>query len=121
MSDTPKKVIIEKDSEFIVKDLTSPKTINLERLDTWVVKDHTKPRDIIVTACGGGGTYDHRDLQQRDAEDQHPISAITGLQDILDNVPVMSDFAPVALSGEMNDLTTNTVAILYCGTATEVV
>lgn len=30
------------------------------------------------------GTTDHRDLTQRDAADQHPISAVTGLQDALD-------------------------------------
>ena len=123
MSDsTPKKVIIDKDSEFVVKDVTKPKTINLERLDQWVVKDHTKPRDIIVTQCGGGaGTYDHRDLQNRDAEDQHPIEAITGLQDSLDTKANVSDLAAVAFSGELADLTTNTVTVLYCGTATEVV
>lgn len=124
MSDsTPKKkVIISKDNEYVVKDVTEPKVVNLERLDKWVVKDHTKPRDVIVTACGGGGgTYDHRDLQQRDADDQHPISAITGLQDALDAKADASDLAPVAFSGELADLQTSTVTILYCGTATEVV
>lgn len=29
---------------------------------------------------GGGGTADHRQLTNRDADNQHPISAITGLQ-----------------------------------------
>lgn len=117
---TPKKVIINKENEYVVKDVTEPKPVNLERLDKWVVKDHTKPRDVIVT-LGGGGTYDHRDLQHRDAEDQHPISAITGLQDALDSVPSIDDLAPVAFSGEMSDLTSNTVTILYCGTASEVI
>ena len=27
-----------------------------------------------------GGTTDHRELTNRDADDQHPIKAITGLQ-----------------------------------------
>ena len=30
------------------------------------------------------GSIDHRDLEHRDADDQHPISAITGLEDVLD-------------------------------------
>lgn len=33
-----------------------------------------------------GGTYDHNKLENRDMEDQHPISAITGLQEKLDNL-----------------------------------
>lgn len=32
----------------------------------------------------GGGTSDHRSLSNRDAENQHPISAVTGLQTALD-------------------------------------
>lgn len=34
---------------------------------------------------GGGGTNDHSRLTNRDAADQHPISAITNLQDLLDS------------------------------------
>lgn len=37
---------------------------------------------------GEGGTSDHRHLTGRDAQDQHPVSAITGLQDILETIPV---------------------------------
>lgn len=33
---------------------------------------------------GGGGTADHAKLSNRDASDQHPISAITGLETALD-------------------------------------
>lgn len=33
---------------------------------------------------GSGGTSDHRQLSNRNAANQHPISAITGLQDALD-------------------------------------
>lgn len=33
---------------------------------------------------GGSGTSDHRDLSNRDAANQHPISAITGLRTELD-------------------------------------
>lgn len=36
------------------------------------------------TLQGAGGTADHAELTNRDAADQHPISAITGLQTALD-------------------------------------
>ena len=35
---------------------------------------------------GGSGTADHRQLTNRDADNQHPISAITGLQEELDGL-----------------------------------
>lgn len=38
-----------------------------------------------AVAVGGDGTSDHRRLSNRDAEDQHPMSAITGLMRELDN------------------------------------
>lgn len=42
-----------------------------------------------------GGTTDHAELLNRDADNQHPISAITDLENELDskleNVPVMSN------------------------------
>jgi hypothetical protein len=38
----------------------------------------------VLTAGGGGGVTDHAALTGRDAADQHPISAITGLQTALD-------------------------------------
>ena len=34
-----------------------------------------------------GGTTDHRALSNRDADDQHPIKAITGLADKLNTIP----------------------------------
>lgn len=36
---------------------------------------------------GDGGTTDHRALTHRDAAQQHPISAITGLQDVVNKIP----------------------------------
>ncbi len=36
----------------------------------------------------GGGVSDHNLLTGRDSNDQHPISAITGLEDILATIPV---------------------------------
>lgn len=37
----------------------------------------------VIRTGGGTGTGDHRDLSNRDAANQHPISAITGLEDAL--------------------------------------
>lgn len=64
---------------------------------------------------------DHDKLINRDLPDQHPISAITGLQDILDNIPTIDDLAPVAFTGAAEDLIWPEPLILYCGTASEVV
>lgn len=36
---------------------------------------------------GLGGTTDHRALTNRDADDQHPIKAITGLIEKLNTIP----------------------------------
>lgn len=50
----------------------------------------TEAKDSLVAAIneaaqtGGGGTGDHTKLQNRDAEDQHPMSAITGLASALE-------------------------------------
>lgn len=46
----------------------------------------------------------HRDLSGRDLPDQHPISAITGLQAVLDSKTDTSDLSNVAFSGSYNDL-----------------
>lgn len=35
-----------------------------------------------------GGVVDHSALKKRDEEDQHPIKAITGLEDALQKIPV---------------------------------
>lgn len=43
--------------------------------------------NVTVRSGGSGGTTDHRDLINRDADDQHPIKAITGLQDKLNAIP----------------------------------
>ena len=39
----------------------------------------------ITLPSGGGGTSDHSKLSNRDAADQHPISAITGLEKALED------------------------------------
>lgn len=40
---------------------------------------------------GGGGTSDHTQLTNRDAENQHPMSAITSLTDVLDDLDNWED------------------------------
>ena len=57
---------------------------------------------------GGSGSPvpsgEHNDLTGRDAEDAHPISAISLLQDELDNKADADSLATVATSGSYNDL-----------------
>ncbi len=45
----------------------------------------------VVQTGGGSGTNDHTKLLNRDADDQHPIKAITGLQSKLDTIPPASE------------------------------
>lgn len=45
----------------------------------------------VVHEGGGGGTNDHTKLLNRDADDQHPIKAITGLQSKLNTIPPASE------------------------------
>lgn len=53
---------------------------------------------VTISASGsGGGTTDHAALTNRDANDQHPISAITGLQTALDGKqPLDGDLTAIA-------------------------
>lgn len=43
---------------------------------------------VQIAGGGGGGTSDHRALVNRDASDQHPIVAISGLREALDSIPI---------------------------------
>lgn len=52
-------------------------------------------------AAGGNGTFDHSELLYRDLPDQHPIHAITGLQDALDNI----DQTFIEINQTIEDLT----------------
>lgn len=40
----------------------------------------------IIVSSTMGGTFNHAELNNRDLPNQHPIGAITGLQDLLDNL-----------------------------------
>lgn len=56
-----------------------------------VTVDRTNPQNPVISASGSGGTADHSLLINRDAADQHPIGAVTGLQTALDGKePVIS-------------------------------
>lgn len=50
---------------------------------------------------GGGGTTDHTKLTNRNADDQHPMSAITGLVDALDGKQTAGDYIPVPATAEV--------------------
>lgn len=45
----------------------------------------------IIADIQQNGIYEHTKLRERDADEQHPISAITGLQDKLDEVIMPTD------------------------------
>lgn len=84
--------------------------------------------NTLDSAMDGEGTpitevsaSDHRILQHRDAPDQHPISAITDLQDILDEKLEEDDVARVAITGNFSDLNMDEIVIIDCGTSTEVI
>lgn len=48
-------------------------------------KISTTTKNTSATISSGGGSSDHNRLFNRDAENQHPISAITNLQKLLDS------------------------------------
>lgn len=45
----------------------------------------------VIEAGDGSGSNDHTKLLNRDADDQHPIKAITGLKSKLDTIPPASE------------------------------
>ena len=52
---------------------------------------------------GGGGVTDHEKLENRDKENQHPISAITNLQRVLDNKRPVDELVPASQVKYTND------------------
>ena len=62
---------------------------------------------------------DHNNLINRNLENQHPISAISGLEEALLEKANVSDLARVAFSGLLEDLIQEQLVIIDCGTATE--
>lgn len=56
-----------------------------------------------VQETGGGGTADHAKLKNRDAADQHPMSAITGLADALAGKQATGDYLTKELDPTVPD------------------
>ena len=67
--------------------------------------------DVQMTIQGGGGTSDHSQLTNRDAANQHPITAIMGLQTALDgkadaaDIPSLEGYATEAYVQSYHDNT----------------
>ena len=59
----------------------------------------------------------HTDLTDRDVADQHPMSAITGLEDALNAKADTADLAAVATSGDYDDLTDKPDLSVYAQSA----
>ncbi len=66
---------------------------NLDDLDTAAKDNLVAAINEAAQSGGGGGTSDHSKLANRDAENQHPISAIAGLQTALDGKQPSGDYA----------------------------
>lgn len=53
------------------------------------MKVYCKGKSVSVAAVSGvsGGTWDHRELRNREAAGQHPMEAIEGLKKELERIP----------------------------------
>lgn len=79
---------------------TTPVEVHGENEQTTVnVTSQTESKRVGVYSAG-----DHEFLLGRDKPNQHPISAITNLQAVLDSKTDTSDLSNVAFSGSYNDL-----------------
>jgi hypothetical protein len=68
-----------------------PQLINLP-----ILKDEGIDINISLANNSGGGTTNHNDLLNRDLADQHPINAITGLQEALNSKqPLIDDLEEI--------------------------
>jgi hypothetical protein len=76
---------------------------------------------IGAVGGGGGGTTVHNDTTGRDAENAHPISAITGLEGELDNRLLKEDLEVTPTAGVINstaEMSDRTVILNVGATAT---
>ncbi|MBQ0113370.1 MAG: hypothetical protein KBT03_09595 [Bacteroidales bacterium] len=60
--------------------------IELDNFDITITTDIQENTIVIKFENGGSGTFNHDELLHRDYDDQHPISAITGLRGELDDI-----------------------------------
>ena len=92
------------DVEFVAVDTAMSDTSRMP-VQNKVVKAY------IDGLVGGGGTSDHSQLTNRDAANQHPITAITGLQTALNSkadvadIPSLEDYATEAYVQNYHDNT----------------
>ena len=74
-------------------------------------KEYARKNGSWQEVIGGGGTSDHSQLTNRDAANQHPITAITGLQTALDgkadvaDIPSLEGYATEAYVQNYHDNT----------------
>ena len=68
----------------MVKHFVAEFTIHHPKIEAEFTMPKNKPMEVEFTMQGA--TRDHTILVNRDKPDQHPISAITGLQDALDSL-----------------------------------
>lgn len=61
--------------------------LELDGLDLRLLSGEKELSKVELSSSGGGGTTDHRDLTNRDAENQHPIGAIENLDEELKRIP----------------------------------
>lgn len=61
--------------------------LELDGLDLRLLSGEKELSKVELPSSGGGGTTDHRDLTNRDAENQHPIGAIEDLEEELKRIP----------------------------------
>ena len=54
-------------------------------------------KDVTLSGGGSGEAGDHSELINRDIAEQHPISAITGLQDSLDEKINANDIKVISM------------------------
>ena len=72
-----------------------------------------KYNDVVLNVQ----TTSHTDLTDRDVEDQHPMSAITGLENALTAKADAADLSAVATSGDYDDLTDKPDLSVYAQSA----
>ena len=65
--------------------------VTISNVDTPVSDNDAATKKYVDEHAGGGGTSDHSQLTNRDAANQHPITAITGLQTALDGKADVAD------------------------------
>ena len=83
----------------------------IRNVNTPVEDNDAATKKYVDEHAGGGGTSDHSQLTNRDAANQHPITAITGLQTALDgkadaaDIPSLEDYATEAYVQNYHDNT----------------